>query len=1056
MTEKELEQIAILTERKPFWWARFFQWPGLLRSIVAAFRRCEADRDQYMGQYREQQGRIALLEKLAADERELTRETLQKLRAEQAECLKIRQEALALRLDFEKSLATVRDLETRLGAEKLDCQCAKAELAKTQAQLERAELHVKTMQARIDESNKVMAATGEWIKESNRLAVPIRTPIRAALAAAGKALAALLVLLPFLVSAAPPPPIQRNIWTTNPAPGGVISLSTSNATSKPLTNSFTAAVLRLFGLEAGTGISLTMNPSNIVINSTGSASTGDFNTNQFSATTVTNLKAGAFQTNANFWGEGTNHGSMYIGDWLFSNDKKSIEDGGADLLVGSDEWDQIIFYSGIGIGNSIVWDGGASPNARFYGDLAVAPVDLGFVVSPWNNYWGSMGHFLVPTGFVETTLLKISNSPGLDRQILFWHTNGQGYTAFSAPTNAWNPTNRFFLTVTNPIAGQVLKVLNVSYANGVASIILTNDTDGGQPPSTTLTNLSGTGAITNLFSLSLSNGTIKPIVFGGVGDAAGMTNKTGQLYGLEAGANITLTLNGSNITISATAAAADSLWSSNNVTLFPGMNTNRVAIGTNSVGDASALYVLGYNRAFSGAQTFENFMQGPTEGYGLVVMAKPDGYAGQFMACIQSRNDVLDRGGNLDVLSGGAASYGIDCINTADETGSRIIGATCGVQGYAISANSINLGVSGIAGPAKATTTNIALAGVLVKSASLANTKDIGLYAAFKTTSEIATPATIVRSAVAVCDGWTSNVPLLVLQTNNGNLVAWVDNAGKIITTNDLLVVGSTLLIGSVTNGGRLNVAGGVTNYDAMRVVGTTDHSGAVTNESRMDTAGGVTNYSDFKVLGVSDFAGAVTNESRVNTAGGVTNWIQTESKGTLYASSNLLVKAGQSTSNAFVGGTTWFDQNSWTNHSANSASLTNLSTNIVAAHVLTNNGDMVHIQWRIKLANSAVNTNQFQLVYGSETVLDTGLQTCSNGTCTADLWITRTGNTSQHADGRFEWGGSGFPYVVTNNNVELVQTNGISTIFQLRVAARRPGSCTNNWTRKWYDSVVK
>lgn len=50
-----------------------------------------------------------------------------------------------------------------------------------------------------------------------------------------------------------------------------VSLSTSNATSKPLTNSYTAGVVTVFGVEAGANITLTHNASNIVIAGASSA-----------------------------------------------------------------------------------------------------------------------------------------------------------------------------------------------------------------------------------------------------------------------------------------------------------------------------------------------------------------------------------------------------------------------------------------------------------------------------------------------------------------------------------------------------------------------------------------------------------------------------------------------------------------------------------------------------------------------------------------------------------------------------------------------------------------
>ena len=71
----------------------------------------------------------------------------------------------------------------------------------------------------------------------------------------------------------------------------------------------------------------------------------------------------------------------------------------------------------------------------------------------------------------------------------------------------------------------------------------------------TLTNLSGTGAVTNLFSPTLSNATIKPLVVGS-GTAAGATNTSGRIRGLEAGGNVTLTENGSNVVIAASVSGS--------------------------------------------------------------------------------------------------------------------------------------------------------------------------------------------------------------------------------------------------------------------------------------------------------------------------------------------------------------------------------------------------------------------------------------------------------------------------------------------------------------------
>lgn len=60
----------------------------------------------------------------------------------------------------------------------------------------------------------------------------------------------------------------------------VISLSTSNATSKPITNAYGSGTLTLFGLEAGANVTVTPNGSNLVIAATGGSFSVSGNSNQ--------------------------------------------------------------------------------------------------------------------------------------------------------------------------------------------------------------------------------------------------------------------------------------------------------------------------------------------------------------------------------------------------------------------------------------------------------------------------------------------------------------------------------------------------------------------------------------------------------------------------------------------------------------------------------------------------------------------------------------------------------------------------------------------------------
>ena len=174
----------------------------------------------------------------------------------------------------------------------------------------------------------------------------------------------------------------------------------------------------------------------------------------------------------------------------------------------------------------------------------------------------------------------------------------------------------------------------------------------------------------------------------------------------------------------------------------------------------------------------------------------------------------------------------------------------------------------------------------------------------------------------------------------------------------------------------------------------------------------------------------------------------------TLTAGSNILVRAGQSASNAFVGGVIYFDMTSnRTNLNATITTFTNLATNSIAANTLTNNGDMVIAEWAGVMANASANTNQFRILYGSQTVIDTGTQIASNCTWNAEVKIARTGNTSQLVMGHFEWGpGGAVPFAFTNVNIVTSQTNGLSTYIALQGAARRVGAHTNNYFRLKYE----
>lgn len=173
---------------------------------------------------------------------------------------------------------------------------------------------------------------------------------------------------------------------------------------------------------------------------------------------------------------------------------------------------------------------------------------------------------------------------------------------------------------------------------------------------------------------------------------------------------------------------------------------------------------------------------------------------------------------------------------------------------------------------------------------------------------------------------------------------------------------------------------------------------------------------------------------------------------------SSLVLRAGNgpNQSNAVVSGLIKYDGNSYTNLNA-AGTLSNLASVLIPGNTLTNTSDKIYAEWGGVMPSALENTNEFTIVYGSQTILDTGLQISSNTTFQAWCKIWRTGNTGQHAEAHFEWGpGGAAPFAFTNVNLELVQTNGINTRLALQGAARRVGAHTNNSFSVFYQPAAR
>lgn len=132
-------------------------------------------------------------------------------------------------------------------------------------------------------------------------------------------------------------------------------------------------------------------------------------------------------------------------------------------------------------------------------------------------------------------------------------------------------------------------------------------------------------------------------------------------------------------------------------------------------------------------------------------------------------------------------------------------------------------------------------------------------------------------------------------------------------------------------------------------------------------------------------------------------------------------------------------------------ASETNLIAYTVPAHVLTNNNDRLTFRASGRFAATA-NAKQIKVVYGSETILDTGSQIVNSGAWTIEGEIIRTGNTSQSVNAEFH--GAGESLFTTASSLDLAQTNNISTVLKLTSTAAGDGDVTNrSLTITWHPS---
>jgi hypothetical protein len=322
-----------------------------------------------------------------------------------------------------------------------------------------------------------------------------------------------------------------------------------------------------------------------------------------------------------------------------------------------------------------------------------------------------------------------------------------------------------------------------------------------------------------------------------------------------------------------------------------------------------------------------------------------------------------------------------------------------------------------------------------------------------------------------------------VFASGPSNVFVWAvqgaPSAGQAIGIHSLTVqAGSNQIV--LTN---MNVAGSTFNADQFESTGTIDLlSGALTTNLNIrgtasyDTLNGllltVTNLGNagsFNVrtqlntslLSVTNTGSFGTNSANFANAG---TSIVTNSLSVLGSGQNgmdnltvtnfaLAVKAGvtAASSNYWPGGLFYVLNQGFTNKIGDAA-LTNASSVVVRAGMLTNLYDQVEVNVSGASQAATATTNQIKVLYGSETIFDSGLGGMSNSAWRAQIFITRTGNSNQLCQATL-WGGT-LGGTTTNFNVGLLQTNGIDTTLQVQLASRKPGGITNDFIQaKLYPS---
>lgn len=297
--------------------------------------------------------------------------------------------------------------------------------------------------------------------------------------------------------------------------------------------------------------------------------------------------------------------------------------------------------------------------------------------------------------------------------------------------------------------------------------------------------------------------------------------------------------------------------------------------------------------------------------------------------------------------------------------------------------------------------------------------------------------------------GWVEFTVPAVGPSNQFRFDVTNATAGQALKIHGVTTLGGTNIY-AVTNGTVSATPGGAATQIQYTQDGSTfdGASGFVIPASEGETNVNLTGtLRSFNVLITNSLQGIGTGVNGIDNLV-ITNWLQVNGPQTNSHQNGIRVQAGGSGTNFYVGGTFYALNQGFTNRIGDAA-LTNAASLVIPAHMLTNTSDTVEINISGSSQMATATTNQLKVLYGSETLLDSGLLGYSNSAWRCQIFINRTGNSNQLCQATL-WGfmPSG---ATTNFNVGLLQTNGINTTLQVQLASRKPGGITNDFINAKY-----